>query len=267
MKLASALSCRALCTALTASVVIPTSIAAACSLAPAPEIVVGFFGFSFGVFVDEPLVLPQNAAVVGEGILRVDGAAVALEPLPGLPGVSRPITPLAEGARVSFDEMMATVGPELDLTAPEATVVTGGAFHVSESPGCGAYTCGTIVSLTVDLEPARDDLTPEERMSYVLYLGRSADEVSVATEPDGFYLRDHSGAVWRFANRSEGNQDIWVAVAAVDLAGNVGERSESMQIHTASAGNGCVVGRSMPSAANTLVLVGLALLWVGRRRS
>lgn len=263
------LSRRHVVTAVCSVLVLDASIAWACIRPPPPVVPEGWLGFTVTVAGPEPRSIPRNAALRGDTAPTRLGTPLAIERLPELGGLlSRVVELLPAGEWVDSANGSALVVDIVDVTPPTAPVVEGGAFEIVESDaGCfGSSDCdGERAKLSVDIAPATDDATPAERLSYAVFLGTTRAEAEAATIPDDIYTRDFEGTVWRDSQRREGDTDIWVSVAAIDLAGNVGPRSEPMQIH--SVDDGCAVhpigGRTQTPIA---VSIAIAILIARARR-
>jgi hypothetical protein len=252
--------------AIVLAIVFVGGVAWACDLVPPPVITRGILGSTFQTNGATELVLPRNFAVVeasGTPPALDDGTVLAFQPTE-LPGIARVGTTVPVGATITSGAgETARVEDVIDTTPPSALAITGGAFTVSEGDDGGPFacqsisSCGTIVRLAVDVDAATDDHTPSDRMTYALFVASSENGATSATSADSFIVRDGT-EIWRFGDEAEGDSDIWVSVAAIDLAGNVGPRSAAMQIHTAETGCRVAPG-NVTSTVLLMALLGFAL--------
>lgn len=248
-------------------------VAWACDLVPPPVITRGILGSTFETHGASELLLPRNFAIVeaaGMPPALDDGTTLAFQPTE-LPGIARVGTDVPAGATITSGAgETARVEDVIDTTPPSAAAITGGALTVSEGDDGGPFgcqsisSCGTIVRLAVDVDAATDDHTPSDRMTYALFVASSENGATSTMAADSFIVRDGT-EIWRFGDEAEGDSDIWVSVAAIDLAGNVGPRSAAMQIHTAESGCRVAPGNAT-STALLVTLLGLTLAWRSRRR-
>lgn len=248
-------------------------VAWACDLVPPPVITRGILGSAFQTNGASELVLPRNFAIVeAAGIppMLDDGTVLAFQSTE-LRGIARVGTDVAPGSTItSAVSEVARVEDVVDTTPPSAVAITGGAFTISEGDDGGPFgcqsisSCGTIVRLAVDVDAATDDHTPSDRMTYALFIASSESGATSSMTPDGFFVRDGT-EIWRFGDEAEGDSDIWVAVAPIDLAGNVGPRSAAMQIHAASSGCRVAPGGSTTSTTLLVSMLALGLAWRSRR--
>ncbi|HJK97788.1 MAG TPA: hypothetical protein RMF84_11225 [Polyangiaceae bacterium LLY-WYZ-14_1] len=107
---------------------------------------------------------------------------------------------------------------------------------------------GPFVSIVIELEePAVDDLAPPDRISYAVFSGRSAEETQstglaevhlsqVRSAEDGSAADVEAVIVPSRLSRKGG--DIWVAVLAMDQAGNISPRTEPFLAHASRGGCG-----------------------------
>jgi hypothetical protein len=249
-------------------------VAFACDLVPAPEVLRGILGSSFQLGGSgAEIALPKNFAIVDRGPTPTldDGTVLSFEPT-DLTGIARVTTDVAPGSTITTaSSEIARVEDVIDTTPPSAVTLAGGSFEVSEGDdggafGCGAMSsCGTISRLMIDADAATDDHTASQRITYAIFLGSSQAEVTTSAVPDGFFVRDN-GTLWRFADEAEGERDIWVVVAAIDLAGNVGPRSTPMQIHASSSGCRVAPPSSALSTGMFALAIGAGLAWRARRK-
>ena len=145
----------------------------------------------------------------------------------------------------------------LDAMAPEQPEILGGEYSFTpEREGCAYSSCGDLGVLTIDLGAGADDQTPADVISFALFIGRSRDD-ALSASAKGLYLRDGGGSVWDFVGDLR-DQDIWVSVAALDLAGNISERAEPVQVYAGQGG--CAASNSIPHSTVPLVLVTFLLV-------
>lgn len=198
----------------------------------------------------EPLVLPRNFALFSDDPSHAD-FPVPLAPL-GTRGLWQPETPLPAGSAISFGHQRAITTVDIDTEPPTGVEVA----RIAENL-CGDHW----VAL---LGTPSDNLTPNEQVTYVLYLGASAEEAAATQEPAALIP---GGNVWE-GLRVDLVEPTWVAVSVLDLAGNESPRAEPVEWLGAepagqSATKGCSAageaGR-LPSSALVL-LIGMLGLW------
>jgi hypothetical protein len=153
----------------------------------------------------------------------------------------------------------------LDETPPERpSIATGALIFHDGTQGCGQDSCGDYTSLSFELErPVSDDRALAENMVYALYFGESEAEVRTASTPYAF--------VWGFGLNVDNtwmDRDAFIAVSALDHAGNESARSEPFRVNAGSDGGCSVQSRSTRRVSGTLFLLafGFALLRRARRR-
>jgi hypothetical protein len=221
--------------------------------------------------------IPVESALPAEGVTVAEGPGAAIVAQPLLDASSRfstylvrPSEPLEPNIAFSvyrygsLAEQYRT-GDYLDETPPERPVVSSGALSFHDgTQGCAQDSCGDYTSLSFELErPVSDDHARPDDMVYVLYLGESEAEVRAGGAPYAFLstfsLNVEDGWV---------DKDAFMAVSALDHAGNESERSEPFRVN-ASTSEGCSVqSRSTRRVSASLFLVAFAfalLRRVGRR--
>jgi hypothetical protein len=168
-----------------------------------------------------------------------------------------------------------TVGDYVDDAPPETPRIAGGSIeHLDGASGCDKEDdgCGNGPSTYLQFaiaEHAKDDHTAVQRVSYAVYLERSAGEARAATMP---FLLLHSPVVFGDGPLSQiislshdwADADAFISVSALDMAGNESPRTEPYQVNAAESG--CAVSlhrrRSSVSVIALLALAGLA--WARR---
>jgi hypothetical protein len=163
-----------------------------------------------------------------------------------------------------------TVGDYVDDAPPETPRITGGAVKHYELSGCEKEdSCGsgpwTYLEFAIAEHP-KDDHTAAERVTYAVYLERSA---RAATMPfqllrRPLLLSDGSLSQNISLDNDWADADAFISVSAFDIAGNESPRSEPHQVNAAASG--CAISwhrrRSWVSVTALLALAGLA--WVRR---
>lgn len=245
--------------------------AVACDFPP-PEVAPGVVAHGFELpalprnvaflWHDRAEQLPAEGVTVGE---KGSGRIVA-HPLRDGPShfgtyLVRPNEPLDPDVKFSVYRYGALANPHrtgdyLDEAPPERPVIRRAelSFH-DGTQGCATDSCGDLTWLSLELEDAvSDDHTRSEDIVYVLYLGGSAAEVRNATRPFA-YLEQFSVNV----EESWLDRNAFIAVAALDHAGNESERSEPFRVERSSSSEseGCAIGprRSRTLVASTYLLV------------
>jgi len=179
-----------------------------------------------------------------------------------------------------------------DLIPPERAVIAELRTELVRDPvDTGAFSCPDLDRLVIDVD-GDDDTTPREHLTMVAYIAE--DEAAAATREEidaafGYDLgppgrplvstiaigeavdRSRDGEPFRAAGR------FCFALALMDWAGNLGERSEVRCLDTTDPddptvvwveGQGCACaasrGRNAPDAVTIFVL---AALWLARRRA
>ncbi|WP_437931866.1 hypothetical protein WMF37_22275 [Sorangium sp. So ce291] len=216
--------------------------------------------------------VPRNVAIVIWGDLpelshllveEVTGASVAGagSDVPVAPpgySVIRPAETLAPDTTYRLRlrpgvERLVRTSDVIDDSAPSAPVLASGdvEFHANE-PACGASSCGDMTTLTFDLEtPGEDDHSPAEALVYAVYVGFTPEQARSKVQPDAWLESD---SMFLYVDEDHVGRDVYIAVSAIDEAGNESERSEVLQVeHEAS---GCAFARSStPKAALVMLLL------------
>jgi hypothetical protein len=220
--------------------------------------------------------LPRNPAVAFFSghrmpiITDVAGDEVELdrlgpEPTPGHAGLLTPLEPLEPGMGYTLDhDLPLVIDDYVDETAPSPPAVRGGAVNVSEEEGfCAQSSCGTLVVLHVDLDPGEDEHTPRQNLTYAVFVQGSAERARNAEQPARLALLAGSQVSF-FLDEAWADRDVWVSVAALDLAGNPSERTEPMMVHSGSGS--CRIAPGV-RPFGVLAWIALALVAVRLRRS
>jgi hypothetical protein len=170
--------------------------------------------------------------VIDSPIVGADGAPVPLELVPDTPW-SRPAEPLAGGVVVHVDGFALTTTDAIDEAPPSAPDLLSAGLHYLGDTGCGRDTTGCNgTDLILRIEPATDDQTAAEHLSYALFGGATADEAAAATSPLRLLLASpaeptESLEIWE---PLEPEMVEWVALAAVDQAGNLSARTAPVRV-------------------------------------
>ncbi|MBO6934182.1 MAG: hypothetical protein JJ863_04385 [Deltaproteobacteria bacterium] len=234
--------------AVSLAIVLPGSVALACSLAdePAPGVVLGYARYH-SVPAEEIDPVPSNVAgaMADAGGDAFSSAGVPLwrhpegEPVMTLGGTIIPRTDI------------------VDSTPPSRPTITS-AQLMSSGGGCGAYGCGRLNTFHFEID-ATDDIAPAERLTYAVYF--TDDESAPAGEPDKLLVHDWDGQLWGWGSESDEGARIFAWVRALDQAGNASELSEPVRVDT--GGSGCSAG---PRAGGLLPVAFVLLLFLRRQR-
>jgi hypothetical protein len=207
----------------------------ACSYAP-PPMVQGLLGVAEFYAPAGGLEVPRNAAVLGADItLLQTGESVSLAALPGHPDLFQPLEPLPVGAMIEVQGVQAHVVDVIDESPPSGPRITDGRIHRPRgNRGCVAGEgpeCVDIVTLNLGFEPGDDDTTPPSRMTYILFMGTTRDEVAGMELQEGEWLLAADVThLWFPLDFAADVDPDWVALQAVDQAGNVSPRSEPFRL-------------------------------------
>jgi len=242
----------------------------------------GLFSSSFEwTTLTGPLVLEDDDALS----LRL-GMTVRRPSSPLIPGRIYQATECYQGGTCNL-----VVGAGPDMTPPSRAAISSlRTLLVRDPEGVGAFSCPDVDSLEIKVEGS-DDTTPPEFLAIGAYLGDTPAEVLANTQIDvsfGFdyaapgepllstvYIgesveRRRDGEPFRAAGR------FCFAVALIDWAGNIGERSDVQCLDTTdendptvefveSTGCGCSAPAD-PSGATPFVLAFLVSVRAARRR-
>jgi hypothetical protein len=178
----------------------------------------------------------------------------------------RPTVPLDPARNYRDARTGVTLVPEAsdDTTPPEAPVILAASLETSDlSGGCnGGGTCGTTTWIQIQLAgTTADQPFGSEHLTYAAYVGFSREEA--LTGPQALKLFIGALTFNLGLSGSPSGHDVYVSLAAIDQAGNIGPRSEPFLVEQAG-GNGCSVrpgGRTDVSALPGL-LAALGLLIV-----
>ncbi|WP_437820160.1 hypothetical protein [Sorangium sp. So ce1078] len=229
-------------------------------------------GFLSAAAPGEPTTVPRNVAIVIWGDLpelshllveEATGAAVAGagSDVPVAPpgySVIRPAETLAPDTTYRLRlrptvERLVRTSDVIDDSPPSAPELASGdvEFHAQE-PACGSGGCPDMTTLTFDLaKRSEDDQTPAESLVYAVYVGFSPEQALTKSQPDAWLQGD---SMFLYVDEDHVGRDVYIAVAAIDEAGNESARSEVLQVeHEAS---GCAFARSStPRAALVMLLL------------
>jgi hypothetical protein len=159
----------------------------------------------------------------------------------------------------------------IDEVAPSRPEVVSGSLSFHDGTGaCNSDSCGDYTSVSVELAAtSSDDVSTSDRLVYVLYLGASPDEVKTTTRATSLHRASdvaYDLALWQLVDDAWIDRDVYVAVAALDQAGNLSERSAPVRIHAGDSG-GCTVMRRSGQAGFGYASLGATLVLAWWRRS
>jgi hypothetical protein len=188
-------------------------------------------------FLGSPLVeqtVPRNVAIVEDRwastmpeLLDEERNPIALSQVDGMPWW-RPTELLEPGARVSADWQEAIVVDVIDDAPPSMPGLVSARIE-TEPAGEGGCRweapCGGSTYLRLGIVPSEDDYTPTHQLAYAVFGGASAEEAESAAQPITL-LAARTDAVLMSSPLAE----AWIAIAAVDRAGNMSERSDAVQV-------------------------------------
>jgi hypothetical protein len=179
---------------------------------------------------------------------------------------------LAPGATVvprgQQDPPIQTVGEYVDEQPPTAPVIGNAQLHVETADNM----CDIRASLAFDVTGApTDDHAPSHQLAYAVYLGKSAIEASTA--PRAFVVGrpeppETRISILSFTKEPWKDRPTYVAVSAMDFAGNESARSNAIAIDGDDAGpSSCAIRRAGARASGAAIYaLALALLAQMRRR-
>jgi hypothetical protein len=226
---------------LAAAIVLAYGAALACSVIGYTGVTAGFLGVA-NYTAPQGLHVPRNVAIASMASLPAAepaalqddvGDEIELEPVAGTVWWT-PVAPLEPGAHVQSGVVGATVDDVIDETLPSAPSLTRARVHVVESGrGClrPVSTCEGMETLYLTIEESSDDYSPPERITYAMFGGSTASEAEAAelpirllvTRPDTSELVETWGML-------DTDPIQWVAIAAVDQAGNVSARTAPVRL-------------------------------------
>ena len=227
------------------------SVALACEQVEAPNVTAGMLGAAWSTGgMAETRPLPRNPAFAywpshSAPMLSLGGMPVALEPLGPEPGAGEaglmtPREPLEPGAVYALEgvgEPFAfTVEDFIDTEAPSTPALLDQSVEITDDgEGCAESSCGTVVVVKAQLAEGRDDRTPAGHLTYALYLGSTAAKARQVERPArlGFLEGDET---WFYAGEAWADRDLYLSVAALDLAGNESARTEPVLLRRAPSG-------------------------------
>jgi len=166
-----------------------------------------------------------------------------------------------------------TTGDYIDDQPPSAPRVVSGALTHSDggSTACSQSSCGDSDSLDLSIVgPSSDDHAAAELVTYAVYLEKSADEARTTATPfvllqappspsaGGYGLHVSVDASWT-------DSDAYIAVSALDLAGNESARSEPFQVNASGVGCAVQTRRRHPPFVSMTLAATAVLAWARRR--
>jgi hypothetical protein len=83
--------------------------------------------------------------------------------------------------------------------------------------------------------PGGDDQTDPQHLTYAFYLGATAGQARQVENPARYGILE-DGETWFFANEKWAERDMYISVAAVDLAGNLSARTEPVLLRRGALG-------------------------------
>jgi hypothetical protein len=166
-----------------------------------------------------------------------------------------------------------TTGDYIDDQPPSVPRVVSGAVTHSEggSTACSQSSCGDSDSLNLSIVgPSSDDHTPAALVTYAIYLEKSAEEAR--TTPTPFVLLKAPPApsaggygLHVFVDASWTDSDAYIAVSALDLAGNESARCEPFQVNASGVGCAMQTRRRHPPLVSMALAATAVLAWARRR--
>jgi hypothetical protein len=209
---------------------------------------------------------PDGTTLVGQTSLGEPIAASPIEGVSAPAGLSivRVNEPVEPNASV-FVGVDLTVGTEIDETPPEQPIIAGGAVTFNSGRQvCAQDSCGDYTELEVTIEPVADDHAASAHMVYAVYLARGASEAATTSTP--LAVLRHGQPLWMLISDEWADSDAYVAISALDHAGNESPRSAPYRVNAAESG--CTIRRRHRSSSVTPGLL-LLLMTLGafRRRS
>jgi len=132
--------------------------------------------------------------------------------------------------------------------------------------GCFADTTRSL-ELRLEADPS-DDYTRARDLTYAIFAGDTKAAAESAVSPAALRLGEGPATV---VFRHEAPDSRWFSIAAIDLAGNVGPRSDAIEVGVQDYGDrGCVMAPTRGSARWLFACspaLALTLLAIRRRRS
>lgn len=173
-------------------------------------------------------VVPQNVAVLhAERFVDIDaGLDTAWVPAPGH-AWSVPSAPFVAGTNLAFGSRDVVVGAYVDTVAPTPPTVLAASAHGNGSSGCGTNRCGYVAAFDLQITPSSDDHALASQITYEIYAGSTAIAAQESTVAVTHLVA--SEATLRDVG-SLGADGEYVAIVAVDQAGNVSARSPSVRV-------------------------------------
>lgn len=171
--------------------------------------------------------VPRNVAVVEPGWSFEQDAGALEWMLDATLRFSRPVELFDAGTTLNFSGSTFRVIDVVDSAPPTVPGLLSARSHGGGSSGVGCNRCGVVATYSIELVPAADDLTPTEHLSYLVFFGATAEEAQSNPLADGPFVPlgttiGGGGGVGQSARR-------FVALAAVDQAGNTSARSPSLR--------------------------------------
>lgn len=197
----------------------------ACSVAPTDAM--GLLGVESGAS-PRATTAPRNAIVVRHTDFSVDGEGRRrLEPDPRFP-FSHPEPLFDLGQLASPLGRTVLIVDVVDLTAPSAPTLRF-VEHRDPSAGCDRNVLCDIESIRITFDGSTDDFTLEGHLAYLLFSGEDAEAARAGERVDGIFSPDGIGELFVYTVDASELRGRWIALAAVDQAGNVSESSGAIR--------------------------------------
>jgi len=200
-----------------------------------------------------------NASEPSVGLLLPTFIVKTGELLP--PG--RPVSPVDKVLPVY------TTGDYVDETSPTAPEIVDGLIQHQAGEAAGGP-CPATTGLAVTLAgPVTDDHTPSGLLAYAVYLEKTA--IEAASAKTAFALIQMSSAtnpeqLHAFVAHAWKDAPAYLAVSAIDFAGNESQRSNVFEISRGGATNGCACQMQQRRASTIAVVLPLLMMVAWARR-
>lgn len=167
-----------------------------------------------------------------------------------------PVGPLERSSRT------VQVEDRIDSTPPGRPSLRSGVLQKRDW-GCDTTTYSLTLELGGDVV---DDQTPPGEITYAIFGGTTREQAESEAQVTQF--RVATGTTIRMGN--DAPELAWFSVAAIDLAGNIGPRSEALEVarEDATAGDGCsAAAAASPPSVSSLLAFGVIFALAGVRRT
>lgn len=204
---------------------------------------IGVLGMDAEGTIERISPLLRNQAFIWKDDITIDEHALALKPIEGTP-FYRPIELLDVGAQITIARLSPEaipVGELIDETPPERpTLIMASYLRLYEQQGCGGVP--EVVSfdeskpgtLSVDFEAGDDDYASPAELTYLVFIGETEEAALEAEESVLYLIAASEGHLadlrhdWALMFALE--EARFIAIEAVDRAGNKSERSEPIEL-------------------------------------